>query len=161
MKQETALFAAGCFWGVEYYLQKAEGVIATTVGYTGGHIEKPTYKEVCSGTTGHAEAVKVLYDSEKTNFETLCRLFFETHDPTQLDRQGPDIGVQYRSEVFYTNDEQKTTTEKLINILKEKGLDITTKVTPASAFWEAEGYHQDYYEHKGSLPYCHGYHKLF
>ena len=161
MKQETAIFAAGCFWGVEYYLQKAKGVISTTVGYVGGHVDTPNYKEVCTGTTGHAEAVQVLYDPEKTNFETLCKLFFETHDPTQVDRQGPDVGVQYRSEVFYMNEEQKEITEKLIIELKNKGYDIATKVTPASKFWEAEDYHQDYYDHNGTLPYCHGYHKLF
>ncbi|MFB6342921.1 peptide-methionine (S)-S-oxide reductase MsrA [Saccharicrinis sp. FJH62] len=161
MKQETAIFAAGCFWGVEYYLQKAKGVISTTVGYVGGHVDNPNYKEVCTGTTGHAEAVQVMYDPEKTNFETLCKLFFETHDPTQVDRQGPDIGVQYRSEVFYLNEVQKIITEKLITELKNKGYDIATKVTPSSTFWEAEDYHQDYYDHKGTLPYCHGYHKLF
>ncbi|MFC0876708.1 peptide-methionine (S)-S-oxide reductase MsrA [Saccharicrinis sp. FJH2] len=161
MKQETAIFAAGCFWGVEYYLQKAKGVISTTVGYVGGHVDNPNYKEVCTGTTGHAEAVQVRYDPEKTNFETICKLFFETHDPTQVDRQGPDIGVQYRSEVFYLNEEQKEITEKLITELKNKGYDIATKVTPAPTFWEAEDYHQDYYDHKGTLPYCHGYHKLF
>lgn len=161
MKKETAIFAAGCFWGVEYYLQKAEGVLSTTVGYIGGTVDNPGYKEVCTGTTGHAEAVEVVYDAEKTDFETVCKLFFETHDPTQVNRQGPDIGLQYRSEIFYMDEKQKETAERLIKILDDKGYDIATKLTPATTFWKAEDYHQDYYNHKGALPYCHGYTKRF
>ena len=116
---ERAIFASGCFWGTEYYFQRAPGVLSTRVGYTGGHRENPTYQEVCSGTTGHAEAIEVVYDSDQTDYETLAKLFFETHDPTQVNRQGPDIGDQYRSVVFYLDDEQKAIAEKLIGILAE------------------------------------------
>lgn len=161
MKTEKAIFAGGCFWGVEYLFQNAKGVTSTRVGYIGGHTKNPSYKEVCSHTTGHAEAMEVTYDPEQTSFEELARLFFEIHDPAQVDRQGPDIGDQYRSEVFYLNDEQKQITEKLIGILKQKGVNVVTKVTKATTFYEAEDYHQQYYEHKGSTPYCHGYVKRF
>jgi len=160
-KLETAIFAGGCFWGVEYHFQKAKGVISTTVGYTGGHKDNPTYEEVCSGKTGHIEAIKVVYDPSKTSYEEMAKLFFEIHDPTQVDRQGPDIGEQYRSVIFYQNEEQKKIAEKLIEILKEKGYKVATKLEPASTFWEAEDYHQDYYKKKGSLPYCHFYTKRF
>jgi len=158
---DTAIFAGGCFWGVEYYLQKAPGVLAVVSGYIGGHVENPTYKEVCSGTTGHYEAVEVTFDPSRISFEKLARLFFEIHDPTQLNHQGPDVGEQYRSAIFYLNDEQKEITEKLIEILKGKDYNIVTEIKPASIFWKAENYHQDYYEHKGSAPYCHGYTKRF
>lgn len=158
---ERAIFAGGCFWGVEYYLEKHPGVVSVTSGYIGGHTKNPTYEEVCSKTTGHAEAVEVVYDPTKTDYETLARLFFEIHDPTQVDRQGPDIGEQYRSEVFYLNDEQKQIAEKLIHDLKGKGYKVATKVTKATEFYKAEKYHQDYYINKGTLPYCHGYTKRF
>ncbi|MCX8054853.1 MAG: bifunctional methionine sulfoxide reductase B/A protein [Ignavibacteria bacterium] len=154
-KTQKAIFAAGCFWGVEYYFKTAPGVLRTRVGYTGGTTVNPTYQEVCTNTTGHAEAIEVIFDPEKTNFEELCKLFFEIHDPTQLNRQGPDVGEQYRSAVFYLNQEQKQTTEKLINILKEKGLNVVTQVVPATPFYEAEEKHQDYYSKTGSKPYCH------
>ena len=157
----SAVFAGGCFWGVEYYLQKAPGVISVTSGYTGGHVKNPSYKEVCTGTTGHAEAVKIIYDPEKNNYETLLKLFLEIHDPTQVDRQGPDIGEQYRSEIFYMNDDQKRIAEKNIFILKSKGLKVATALTKASEFYPAEGYHQDYYFNNGKVPYCHAYTKRF
>lgn len=156
-----AIFASGCFWGTEYHLSKVEGVLATTVGFTGGHKDKPTYKEVCNSNTGHAEAVEVIYDPAKVDFEELAILFFETHDPTQVNRQGPDIGLQYRSGIFYLNDEQKTVAEKLIGILEDKGYAVATEVTAASTFWSAEDYHQDYYDNKGTTPYCHFYQKKF
>lgn len=156
-----AIFAGGCFWGVEYFMKQVPGVIRVTSGYTGGRTEHPTYKEVCSKDTGHAEAVEVVFDPGKTDFETLAKRFFETHDPTQVNRQGPDIGSQYRSEIFYLTEEQKTTAEKLIRQLEEKGLTIATKVTRAGVFWPAEDYHQDYYQRKGSQPYCHAYVKRF
>ena len=156
-----AIFASGCFWGTEYHLNKQPGVISTTVGYTGGDVDNPTYEQVCSGTTGHAEAVEVVYDPSKTSYEKLAKIFFETHDPTQVNRQGPDIGEQYRSAVFYMNDEQKKITEKLIGILEEKGLDVATEVTKAGEFYDAEKYHQDYYDKTGKRPYCHTYTKRF
>ena len=157
----TAIFAGGCFWGVEYYMQKEPGVITVTSGYTGGHVKNPSYKEVCTGKTGHAEAVKIIYDPEKTNYEKLLRLFLEIHDPTQVGGQGPDIGDQYRSEIFYMNDEQKKLIDKNIKILADKGYRIATSVTGASEFFEAEDYHQDYYFNNGKTPYCHGYTKRF
>ncbi|MCX6180829.1 MAG: bifunctional methionine sulfoxide reductase B/A protein [Bacteroidetes bacterium] len=160
-KIDTAIFAAGCFWGVEYYLQKADGVITAESGYIGGHVKNPSYKEVCTGRTGHAEAVRVIFDPSKTTYKKLAMLFFETHDPTQANGQGPDLGNQYRSEIFYTNNEQKTIAEELIQTLKIKGLDVVTRVTKASEFYVAEDYHQDYYEGNGHSPYCHKYTKRF
>jgi peptide methionine sulfoxide reductase msrA/msrB len=157
----TAIFAGGCFWGVEYFLQKAPGVVSVTSGYTGGHVKNPSYKEVCTGNTGHAEAVKIVYDPGKTSYEKLLKLFLEIHDPTQVGRQGPDIGDQYRSEIFYLNEDQKKIAEKDIKILKDKGLKIITTVTQASEFYPAEGYHQDYYFKNGKTPYCHAYTKRF
>ncbi|MCB9223085.1 MAG: bifunctional methionine sulfoxide reductase B/A protein [Crocinitomicaceae bacterium] len=161
VKTDTAIFASGCFWGTEYFFEKAEGVISTQVGYIGGHKDNPTYKEVCSHTTGHAEAVRVVYDPTKTDYETLCKLFFETHDPTQVDRQGPDIGTQYRTEIFYLNDDQKAIAEKLKQQLIDGGLKVATNITKATTFWEGEDYHEHYYSNKGGTPYCHGYTKRF
>ena len=160
-KYGTAIFAGGCFWGVEYFLQKAPGVISVTSGYTGGHVKNPTYEEVCTGTTGHAEAVKVIYDPQETTYDKLLRLFLDIHDPTQVGRQGPDIGDQYRSEIFYLNDDQKSIAEKDIAILKEKGYKIATRVTSASEFYPAEKYHQDYYFNNGKTPYCHAFTERF
>ncbi len=157
----TAIFAGGCFWGVEYFLQKAPGVISVTSGYTGGHVKNPTYEQVCTGNTGHAEAVKIIYDPTKTSYDKLLRLFLEIHDPTQVGGQGPDIGDQYRSEIFYLNDEQKKIAENDIGLLKAKGLRVATAVTKASDFYEAEKYHQDYYFNNGKTPYCHVYTKRF
>jgi peptide methionine sulfoxide reductase msrA/msrB len=161
IKTDTAIFAGGCFWGVEYFMQKEPGVISTTVGYTGGTTKNPTYEEVCSKKTGHVEAIEIAFDPQKTSFEKIARLFFEIHDPTQVDRQGPDIGEQYRSEIFYRNEEQKAIAEKLIDLLRDKGFKVATKLTRATEFWKAENYHQDYYSKGGSLPYCHGYTKRF
>ena len=161
IKTERAIFASGCFWGTEYHLKRAPGVISTTVGYTGGHVPNPTYKQVCTDKTGHAEAVDVTYDPTKTTYEKLARLFFETHDFTQLNRQGPDIGKQYRSAIFYLNEEQKKVAQSLIKTLKEKGLNVKTEVTEGTKFWPAELYHQDYYQKNGKLPYCHVYRKIF
>ena len=160
-RRERAIFASGCFWGTEYHLQKVPGVISTTVGYTGGRTKNPTYKQVCTDKTGHAEAVEVLYDPSKTSYEQLARLFFETHDFTQLNRQGPDVGKQYRSAVFYLDEKQKDIAAGLIATLKKKGFDVKTELTPASKFWPAELYHQDYYKKNGKTPYCHIYRKIF
>ena len=160
-KTGSAIFAGGCFWGVEYYMQKSKGVISVVSGYIGGHKDYPTYPEVCSGNTGHYEAVEVVFDPSQTNYETVAKLFFEIHDPTQWNHQGADFGEQYRSAVFYQNEEQKQIAEKLIQILKEKGYHVVTEVRKATIFWRAENYHQDYYKHKKSTPYCHGYVKRF
>lgn len=161
VKYGRVYFAAGCFWGVQHLLKEQPGVISTTVGYTGGRTENPTYQDVCTHTTGHAEAVEVLYDPARVDFETLAKLFFEMHDPTQPDGQGLDIGDQYRSEIFYTTDEQKAVAEKLIAELKGRGMNIVTRVTPAGKFWPGEEYHQDYYAKKGGQPYCHARKKLW
>lgn len=158
---ELATFAGGCFWGVEYYFQNTNGVLSTTVGYTGGKTDNPSYKEVCSGATGHIEAIEVEFDPNVVSYEELAKLFFEIHDPTQVDRQGPDVGYQYRSMVFYHNKKQKATTEKLIKILESKGNDVVTDVVKVTKFWPAEDYHQDYYENNGKQPYCHFYQKKF
>jgi peptide methionine sulfoxide reductase msrA/msrB len=160
-KTERAIFASGCFWGTEFYFQQAPGVISTTVGFTGGHVDNPTYKQVCTDATGHAEAVEVVYNPSKTSYEELAKLFFETHDFTQLNRQGPDIGTQYRSAIFYLNNEQKQIATRLVEMLRKKGYDVKTQIAPAGKFWPAEDYHQDYYQKTGKLPYCHTYRKIF
>ncbi len=158
---ETAVFASGCFWGTEYMFRETPGVLSTRVGYTGGRTDNPTYEDVCSGRTGHAEAVEIVFDPRRVSYEKLARLFFETHDPTQVDRQGPDIGEQYRSAIFYRNDAQKRTAEALIQELTVLGFKVATAVVPASTFWPAEDYHQKYYEKTGKKPYCHVYKKRF
>jgi len=154
-QQKTAIFAGGCFWGVQYHLDKAQGVSSTNVGYIGGKTKSPSYAEVCSHGTGHVEAVEVVYDTTKTSFEKLATLFFEIHDPTQLDRQGPDVGEQYKSAIFYTDDKQREVAQKLIKKLQQKGFNVVTELIPATTFWKAESYHQDYYEKKKQEPYCH------
>jgi len=161
MKTETAIFASGCFWGTEYYFEKAKGVISTAVGYIGGSTENPTYQQVSTGRTGHAEATQITYDASQTNYENMVKLFYETHDPGQLNRQGPDIGTQYRSEIFYQNEEQKAIAEKLTEQLKAKGHQVVTAITKAGPFYKAEDYHQMYYEKSGGSPYCHIYTKKF
>ncbi|MCK5742038.1 MAG: bifunctional methionine sulfoxide reductase B/A protein [Chlorobi bacterium] len=159
--EATAYFAGGCFWGMEYYFQKQEGVISVTSGFMGGTLDNPTYQEVVSGKSGHVEAIEVTYDSSKVIFGDLAKFFFEIHDPTQANGQGPDIGEQYLSVAFYKNDREKGIIEKLIGILKNKGYNIATKTSPASTFWKAEDYHQDYYDKNKQRPYCHGYVKRF
>lgn len=161
VKQDTAIFASGCFWGTEYHLQKFDGVIDTKPGYIGGEIKNPSYKQVCTGTTGHAEAVRVIFNPDKVSFEELAILYFETHDPSQVDRQGPDVGTQYRSEIFYSSESQKETSKKLIKVLEDKGVQVATKLSEATTFWVAEDYHQDYYIKTGKQPYCHIYQKKF
>ena len=136
-------------------MRQAPGVVDVQSGYTGGHLVHPSYEQVCSGHSGHYEAVRVLFDPSKTNYETLAKLFFEIHDPTQPDGQGPDLGMQYRSAVFYADLKQKKSAEELIRLLHKKGLCIVTQVLPLTEFWPAEDYHQHYYERKGTQPYCH------
>ncbi len=158
---QEAFFAGGCFWGVEYWFDKAPGVTLAESGYMGGSAQSPSYEQVCTGKTGHAETVRVVFDPSRTTYEAMARLFFEIHDPTQVNRQGPDVGLQYRSAVFYTSDEQKRIAEKLVAELEAKGYKVATRIEPAGTFWKAEDYHQDYYEHKGSEPYCHAPVKRF
>lgn len=158
---EEAIFAAGCFWGVEYFFKKLPGVLKTEVGYTGGHTEQPGYEEVCKGNTGHVESIRVIYDPEKISYENLVRYFFEIHDPTQENGQGPDIGTQYLSIIFYYNAIQKQSAQILIKQLEAKNYHIATKILPVRIFHRAETYHQDYYEKAGTTPYCHRYIKRF
>lgn len=158
---EEAIFAAGCFWGVEHYFKKLRGVLKTEVGYSGGHKDNPTYKEICNGDTGHYEVIRVVYDPSKVSYEQIVKYFFEIHDPTQADGQGPDLGEQYLSVVFYYNDTQKKIAQQLISALESKAYKIKTKVLPVATFWQAEEYHQDYYAKTGKQPYCHSYVKRF
>jgi methionine-S-sulfoxide reductase len=158
MKTETAIFAAGCFWGVESNFRRVKGVVSTRVGYTGGTFSNPTYREVCSHKTGHAEAIEIMYDPDEVSYDKLLEVFWSIHDPTTLNRQGPDIGMQYRSAIFYLNSEQK---EKSFNSIakleasKRFKNPIVTQIVPASDFWQAEEYHQQYNEKrkKRSMPY--------
>ncbi len=147
---EKAIFAAGCFWGVQFYFDQIDGVTKTTSGYTGGTTENPTYEEVCSHTTGHAEAVEIEFDPVKVSYETLVKQFLYMHDPTQVGGQGPDIGDSYRSAIFYLNDEQKETAQKVIDAARgDYDKPIATELTKASDFYEAEDYHQKFAERTG------------
>ncbi len=158
---KKAYFASGCFWGTEYYFMKASGVKHTAVGFMGGHVDHPSYEQVCQKNTGHLETTEVEYDTSKTSYENLVKLFFETHDFTQTNGQGPDIGPQYLSCLFYADESEKEAAEKYIKILTDKGYKVATMLKPVSTFWKAEDYHQQYYEHKGTKPYCHVYKKIF
>ncbi len=154
---QKAIFACGCFWGVEYTFSKLDGVISTVSGYTGGRTENPTYKEVCNGNTYHAEAVLVEFNPEKISFEKLTNIFFKMHDPTTLNRQGPDIGSQYRSAIFYIDNTQKEIAEKVKSELEETKKfknKIVTQIVQASTFFPAEEYHQKYFEKQGISPTC-------
>lgn len=156
-----AVFAGGCFWGMEYMFSKLGGVYSVVSGYTGGTLKDPSYQDVLTHTTGHLEAVRIQYNPLLVSYEKLAKAFFEIHDPTQTDGQGPDIGNQYLSAIFYRSRHEFETSVKLIGILEAKGLKIATDLRPAAVFYEAEDYHQDYYDKKGTLPYCHSYVKRF
>ncbi|WP_417353159.1 peptide-methionine (S)-S-oxide reductase MsrA [Flavobacterium alkalisoli] len=156
-KLETAIFAGGCFWCTEAFFTELKGVDKVVSGYIGGNTKNPTYREVCSGTTGHAEAIKITYNPDEIAYEDLLEIFFATHDPTTLNRQGADVGTQYRSEIFYTTPEQKTAAENFIKLLEDQKIfdkKIVTRVTEAPTFYPAEDYHQDYFALNPDQPYC-------
>lgn len=150
-KSQTAILAAGCFWGVQYYFDQVPGVLESEVGYAGGHVKEPTYEQVCMHTTGHAEAVRLEFNPVEASYETLLSHFFRLHDPTQLNRQGPDVGDNYRSAIFYTNEEQQQIAEKVLAKLNKSQFDgkIVTEITPASDWWPAEPFHQKFTERTG------------
>jgi peptide-methionine (S)-S-oxide reductase len=154
---EIATLASGCFWCIEAVLRRLRGVESVTPGYTNGQLPDPTYEEVCSGSTGHAEAVQVVFDPDVVSFETILDVFFATHDPTTLNRQGYDVGTQYRSGIFYHDEEQKQTAERVIarvNESHEYDDPVVTEVTPADVFYPAEDYHRDFYERNPTYGYC-------
>jgi methionine-S-sulfoxide reductase len=157
----VAVFAGGCFWGVESMFERLPGVLDVVSGYTGGTMEFPTYRYVSMGQTGHVEAVAVFYDPEVTDYETLARFFFEIHDPTQVGGQGPDIGPQYESAIFYATPEERQIAERLMEILEGVGYELATRVEEVGDFYRAEGYHQDYYARNETQPYCHAYTRRF
>ena len=153
---EKATFGAGCFWGVEAAFRQVEGVVSTAVGYIGGSLENPTYKDVCTDTTGHAEAVEVTYDPAKVAYEELLKVFWQIHDPTTLNRQGPDVGTQYRSAIFFHGGEQEAAARASKEKLEKSGAykrPIVTEIVPAGEFWQAEEYHQQYIQKRG-LSHC-------
>ena len=158
MNTKKATFGAGCFWGVEDIFRQIDGVTDTAVGYMGGAMEKPTYEHVCSGDTGHAEVVEVTYDPEKVTYEKLLDIFWKNHNPTTMNRQGPDVGEQYRSVIFYSDTEQQSVAEKSKSELVQSGKfsdPIVTEITPLGTFWRAEEYHQQYFAKKGIRATCH------
>ena len=158
---KKAYFAGGCFWGVEYYMEQLNGVKDALSGYMGGHTKNPTYRDISYKKTGHFEVVEVTYDEKIISYEDVAKQFFEIHDPTQGNGQGPDIGEQYKSALFYNTQSEKKTALKLVNILTSKGYDVKTLIRPYKTFYKAEDYHQDYYSKNKKAPYCHSYQKKF
>ncbi|MCD6293152.1 MAG: bifunctional methionine sulfoxide reductase B/A protein [Deltaproteobacteria bacterium] len=156
-----AYFAGGCFWGVEYLFEHKHGVVGAISGYMGGSLENPSYQDVLSGDTDHLEAVEVSYNPNEVSYEELAKFFFEIHNPTQANGQGPDIGDQYLSAIFYKNDTEEKIIRRLIAVLEGKGYKIVTQVLPIKPFWPAEEYHQNYYDRKNKKPYCHIYKQKF
>jgi|SRR5579871_358148 len=157
MPSEVATLAGGCFWCLEAVYQEMEGVLSVESGYMGGHVEKPTYQDVCTGTTGHAEVVQLTFDPGETSYRAILEVFFTIHDPTTPDRQGNDVGTQYRSVIFYHDDAQRATAEELIRELNAEGIwrdPIVTQVVPAEEFYKAEDYHQNYFREHPRQPYC-------
>ena len=155
--EETATFGSGCFWCTEAIFLNVDGVKAVVSGYTGGKVKNPTYKEVCSGLTGHAEVVQIAFDPRKISYEQLLEIFWQTHDPTTPNQQGADIGTQYRSVIYYHSDEQKKSAEWYKNRLEQEGAfdkPIVTEISPAATFYKAEDYHQNYYNLNNNAPYC-------
>ncbi len=156
-KPEIAVFGGGCFWCTEAIFGELRGIISVMPGYTGGTTKNPTYEEVCTGKTGHAESLRVTYDPRQISFRDLLTIFFATHDPTSLNRQGNDVGTQYRSAVFYASEEQKQATEEFIKKLEASdpgGKKVVTEVVPLGTFYEAEDYHRDYFKNHRGAPYC-------
>ena len=154
---EIAVFGAGCFWCIEAIFSQVEGIKDISVGYTGGHTKSPTYEEICKGNTGHAEVMRLEYDPTIVNYEDLLKIFWETHDPTTLNRQGNDIGTQYRSAIYYSNTEQKKIAENYKNQLEKDKVfksKIVTEISKLGTYYEAENYHQDYYSNNKNQPYC-------
>lgn len=155
-KNEVAVFGAGCFWGVEYVFKRAPGVVKTEAGYMGGKMKSPTYEEVCNSDTGHAEVLKIEFDPGKIKYAKLLEVFFKCHDPTTMNRQGPDVGNQYRSVIFYYSNEQKKEADKSKKEWQKLFKNpIVTEITKAGKFYPAESYHQNYYDKKKGVPYCH------
>ncbi|MFN8309338.1 MAG: peptide-methionine (S)-S-oxide reductase MsrA [Chitinophagales bacterium] len=154
---DTITLGGGCYWCVEAIYQRLEGVLKVESGFSGGHVKNPAYREVCTGETGHAEVVQITYDKTKTSLDEIFKVFFTVHDPTTLNRQGDDVGTQYRSAIFYRNEEQKKVAESVIADLEKAHVysdKIVTEVTPFSVFYKAEDYHQNYFNEHGSQPYC-------
>lgn len=156
-----AYFACGCFWGAEHYFMNTPGVINTAVGFMGGHVNHPSYEQVCTQTTGHYETTEVTYDPKIISYENLVKLFFEIHDFSQFNGQGPDIGSQYRSCIFVANADERKVAEQCIHTLEDMNFNVATSVLPLSEFWKAEDYHQQYYKKTSGTPYCHHYRKIF
>ena len=161
LETEEAIVAAGCFWGVEHYFKQLEGVLLTEVGYTGGDVDEPYYQQICQKTTGHLEALRIVYDPKRVSYEKVIQYFFEIHDFSQADGQGPDLGPQYLSAIFYFDAVQKKIAEQVMGELRQRGFHVATSLWPVTTFWPAENDHQDYYLKTGSQPYCHSWQKIF